>query len=247
MQQFKFLEVVHSLDGDIDPIVIDDVKYEANPDKPEEALLGDDGEKVLFKETEVIPPKEDETDVSKMSIEDLAKTNPALAKVLEDGETAKKDLATKEQAEKDKKEKKEEDDGEWKKLANERKDKIDILEKGNTKKDELIVKYKGSLGKVLENAISQIPEENRGLVPAEFSDRQKLDYISTNAKTLGIKSIVNLGDKKIPDNDETKLGTEEQQLVKELSDLQEKENKTPAELDDMFEKSKALKTLRAEK
>ena len=248
MQKFKFLEVTHFEDGNIDPIIIDEIKYEANPEKPEEALLDDDGKKVPFKEeTKVDPPKEEKTDVSKMSVEDLAKSNPALSKLLEDGETAKKDLAKIEKDEKDKKEKEKEETGEWEKLANDRKDKIDGLEKDNTKKDELIVKYKGSIGKILENATSQIPEENRGLVPKDFSDRQKLDYITENAKTLGIKSIVNLGDKPIPGNDDTKLGTEEQKLVKEIMDLQKKENKTSVELDLMHTKSKELKAIRAEK
>lgn len=246
MKQFKFLEVTHCVDGDIDPVIIDEVKYEANPDKPEEALLDDKGDKVPFKETPADkPPEEKPVDVSKMSVEDLAKINPALAKALEDGETAQKTLTDKEKEEKEAKEKKEEETGDWQKLAIERKTKVDSLENDNKKKDELIIKYKGSVNKILESAMEQIPEENRGLIPADFSVRQKLDYINANAKVLGIKTLVNVGDGKTPEGDETKIGTKEQQLVKELSDLMKKENKTPAELDSMHTLSKQIKEERA--
>ncbi len=51
MEKFKNIEVVlFGANGNIDPVEIDGVKYEANPEKPEEALKDDKGELVKFVE-----------------------------------------------------------------------------------------------------------------------------------------------------------------------------------------------------
>jgi len=253
MEKFKNIEVVlFGANGNIDPVEIDGVKYEANPEKPEEALKDDKGELVKFVEpapSETEEEKkarekkeEDDKNLSKKSIEELAKTNPEVAKLLDDQRKAKEAEEKRiEKAKKDK-DKKDEEDGKWEQLAKSRLDEIDQGKKELDQKKGVLEKYKTSIGSVLKSVTETIPEEKRGLVPADFSERQKLEYIIANAKILGA-TVTNVS-KKIDKSDGTPILTDEGTLIKEINALTVKKDKTSAELDILFEKSQKLKALR---
>jgi len=256
MEKLKNIEVIlFGVNGNIDPVEIDGVKYEANPDKPEEALKDDKGELVKFEKP---TPKEtdeektarekkekDDEEISKKTIEELAKTNPEVAKLLDDKRKDKEAEDKRiEKAKKDK-EKKDEADGKWEELAKNRLGEIEDGKKELEQKKGVLEKYKTSIVSVLKSVMETIPEEKRGLVPADFSERQKLEYIIANAKILGA-TVTNVT-KKIDKNDVTPILTDEGTLIKEINDLTAKKDKTSAELDILFEKSQKLKALRATK
>ena len=247
--------IVHNVNGheeDADKFVeIDGNKFIPDSEDPTKAKVGDDGKPVSFKEVDDKRGSGDDKDngLADKSLVDLAKVNPAVAKMLEDQEEARK---LKEEDNRNKKaaeDKKAEETGEWKKLAEDRKEKNDILENEKTKTGEILGKYVNSVKAVLENVIETIPTENRGLIPEDFSPRQKLEYITKNAKLLGAKVSQAKGGK-VPDNDDTPTGTEEDELIKEIGEFQEKAQKgtiTAAENEIFFEKAKKLKELRAKK
>lgn len=249
--------VLHLKNGNVEPVVIDDVKYQPNPDKPEEALLDDKGEKVPFKEETRAETEAEKTaretkekqtlEFGNMSIEEVAKSNPLVAKALADGKTAEEALAQAEKDKKDEEVKKAEKDGEWQKLANERGESIKGLEKTIKDKDDVLVKYKGSITSILKDVESTIPDDKKSLIPDGFSPRQRLEYITKNATFLGAKTITNSGDGKTPKSEATPASTDEQKLAEEIDALHKKENKTPTELDLMSEKARQLKEIRAKK
>lgn len=256
MTDTKVIYVLHLKNGNVEPVEIDGEKYQANPDKPEEALLDDKGEKIPFKKEEA-PAETDEqktareakekltVDIGKMSIEEIAKSNPIVAEALKEGKTAKEALVKAGVDAKAAEEKEAEEKGEFKRLAEERATEIKILKSDATKKDEVLTKYKGSVEKILKEVESTIPDDKKTLIPEGFSPRQRLEYITQNATFLGAKTITNSGDGKTPKNEATPASTEEQKLAQEIDELQKKENKTPTELDTMSEKARQLKDLRA--
>ena len=250
--------IVHGQNGyeeDADKFVeIDGKKFIPDGEDPTKAKVGEDGEPVPFKEEEKKGDKGDNgddnnDDLAGKSLEDLAKVNPKVAKILEDQEDAKKNKEKEDKEKKDAEDEKAAKDGKWQELAEERKTKADSLQKDLDKNGEILGKYVNSVKEVLKNVIDTIPEENRGLVPEDFSPRQQLEYITKNQKLLGAKVSQAQGGK-ILDNDKTPTGTEEEELIKEIGEFQEKSQKgtlTEAESEIFFEKGKKLKELRTKK
>jgi len=203
-----------------------------------------------------VKPEEKKTETEKKSLEDLAKENPELAKLIEE----RKALQDKIDAEETARKAKEAEDaklrdedaqkkGEWEKLANDRAAKIAELEKEMASKSDHLDKYILTTNTTLENIMQTIPEENRGLIPADYSPRQKLEYITTNAKLLGAKVSEAKGGS-VPPNDKQPAGTEEEKLQTEFNELQKKiqdGTATATEKSVYYEKAVALKRARLKK
>ena len=248
--------IVHNQNGyeeDTDKFVeLDGKKFIPDDDDPTKAKVGEDGKPVPFKEDDKGDDGKDgkeDDELADKSLEDLAKVNPAVAKMLEDQEDAKKEKEKEEKEKKDAEDKKAGEDGKWQDLAEERKTKNESLQKDLDKSGEILGKYVNSTKEILKNVIDTIPEENRGLIPEDFSPRQQLEYITKNQKLLGAKVSQAQGGK-VGKNDDTPIGTQEEELIKEIDEFTKKARDntiTAAENEIFYEKAKALKELRAKR
>lgn len=196
-----------------------------------------DGKKFIADDTDATKPKLDDKqqpipyvekkaddikieDYSKAELADLAKVNPKVAALLdaqkkreEDDEKAKGDQKKKDEEAAEK-------NGEWQKLAEGRGTELESTKGTLKQKEEMLGKYVETTQKVLDGLLKTIPKENLTLIPADFSPRQKLEYIIANSERLGVK--VNAAGGKIDKNDETPAGTEEEKLVARMTELQKK-------------------------
>lgn len=251
--------IVHNQNGyeeDTDKFVeLDGKKFIPDDEDPTKAKIGEDGKPVPFKEDDKGDDGKDgkgdkeDDELADKSLEDLAKVNPAVAKMLEDQEDAKKERKEEEKKKKDAEDKKAGEDGKWQDLAEERKTKNESLQKELDKNGEILGKYVNSTKEILKNVIDTIPEENRGLIPEDFSPRQQLEYITKNQKLLGAKVSQAQGGK-VGKNDDTPIGTQEEELIKEIGEFTKKARDntiTAAENEIFYEKAKALKELRAKR
>lgn len=227
-------------------IVIDGVKYVIDPDDKTKALLDDKGEKIPYTEDDDKDKDKDKdkVDLSKISLDELRKANPDIAKALQDAEDAKKAL---EKINKDKEEadrKSKADQGKWQELAEEETKKRREAEALATKSEEILNKYKSTINGILEETLKTIPEDKRGLIPKDFSARKKLDYINSNTKALG----VTIGGKKggeVPPNDKDINLDEESKVQKEYDELLKKgKDRTQIETSQMLQLAKKLKEIR---
>jgi len=202
--------------------------------------LGEDGKPVPF-----VEKKQETIDPAKADLVALAKVNPAVAKMLADTAEAKRiadEAAVTDETRKTEEAKK---NGQWQQLAEENSKK---LETANAKIVELqgqLAKYSQSVEEILTQVLATIPKEKHSLIPADYSNRQKLEYIMANAKMLGA-TVTNLGTK-IDKSDVVPPGTEEEKLVTEIEELRKKPTRTASEDALMYDKAKLLKQLRAAK
>jgi len=222
-------------------IVIDGVKYEIDPADKTKAKLDADGKMIPYKESEG-----DKIDLSKFSLEDLKKANPDVAKALQEAEDLKSKQA---QAEKDKEEadrKAKEDAGKWQEIAEEEKRKRLEIEGNAKKSEEVLGKYKETVTSILDNTLKSIPEDKRALIPADYSPRKKLEYITNNAKILGVNmSPANKGGD-VPPNDKDINLDEESKVTKEYEELLKKgKDRTLIETNQMIELAKKIKEIRS--
>ena len=242
---------LHSLNGheeDIKFVEVEGAKFVADEKDPAKPKLDDKGEKIPFVEKK--PGESDKVDESKLgelTIEELAKLSPAAAKLLEE-KTAREAADKKREA--DEAAKAEEDakkKGEWQKLAEERGVTIETLKKELGTKEEILGKYVGSTKQILAEVMKTIPKENVGLIPESFSPREKLEYITQNAKLLGATIVGSGKGGKVDKNDADPNATDEEKLATEIEELRKKPNKTQTELNVMFEKAQQLKKLQTAK
>lgn len=241
--------VSHFYNGNIDEvkfIEVDGAKFEA--DEKGQVKVGADGKPIPFVEKKADDIDKDKIDVATADLETLAKINPAIAAML-DGKKKADDLLT--QKEKDEKlaeEKALQEKGEWQKLAEARATDLEKALDLVKQKDDLLGKYKGSVETILKDIMATIPKDNLVLIPADYSPRQKLEYITQNAKLLGAKiNQIKKGDG-VDNSDDTPSGTEEEKLVTEIEELIKKgDKKTKTELDILYEKSKKLTELRTKR
>lgn len=213
--------IIHELDG-----------Y-ADGDTPPTPPAGGDGG--------TPPPTPPEVDLSKLSIDELAKLNPAIAELAQktaDAEKARLEVERK----------KAEDEGRHKDVITEQDKKIADLERKLSEHTEITAKYADTVSRVVEDTIKTLPEEKKALIPSDYSPRQKLEYISANAKWLGVTTLPS-GDGRVPPSD-TPPGDDKSKLTSEIDELHAKIKKgvaTALERELMFEKSKKLKELQAKK
>lgn len=196
---------------------------------------------------------EDDFDLSKIDfatvteeqIETIEKKFPSIAKLVRDKFEAEKKLAG---IDADKK-KQEEDDlkakGELQKLLDIKEGSIADLTKKLGEKDTLLGKYSESVKSILKEVLVTIPKDKQGLIPSEFSDRQKLEYITKNAKLLGATIV---GSGKIENNDGDHVdATEEEKMINRFTELQNKKDKTSTELKEMTELARKIKDAQKKK
>jgi len=221
-------------------IVIEGVKYEVDPNDETKPLLDDKGEKVLFVENK----GGEKVDLSKFSLDELKKANPDVAKALLEAEQIKADKA-KADAEKEEAERKAKaDQGKWQELAEEETKKRKEAEAQSAKDKDILDKYKGTVNGILEETLKSIPEDKRGLIPSDYSSRKKLEYINSNAKTLGI-TIGGVKGGAIPPNEADINLDDESKAQKEYDDLLKKgSGRTPIENDQMLALAKKIKEIR---
>jgi hypothetical protein len=238
-------QIIHSFNGfedddEVKTVEIDGVTYEADPDDPTKAKEVD-GEKVKYEKKDpkpADPPKPDDLpDISKMSTEEVAALNPEIKKLLE--EKAEREEADRKAADDKKKE-----EGKHEELLKERDTEIEDLKKKLGKKETILEKYVGSVKQVLEQVKGDIPKDNLGLIPDNFSPREQLEYITKNAKLLGVKVGTGSGGGVDP-NDTDPNATDLQKYQTEFEELQKKENKTQADFTRMHDLGKLIKDERA--
>lgn len=247
--QFDTKVVLHKFNGNEDEVVktveVDGKKYVADETDPAKPKLGEDKQPILFveKKADELPPEL--KDLSKAELKDLAKHNPAVAALL-DKQTKRDEADTK--AEKERKEKEEKEaaeKGEWKGLADSRGAELATVKDTLAQKEEQLGKYVETTKTVLAGLMASIPKENQGLIPADFSPRQQLEYIIKNAKSLGAK--VNSIDGKIDANEGKPKGTDEEKLIARIDELTKKSKTrtaTNAELVELRESGTKLTQLR---
>lgn len=222
-------------------IVIDGIKYMVDPTDNTKAKLDADGKPILYTEEEG-----DKVDLSKISLDDLKKANPDIAKAFNDLDELRKkqddDGKAKEEADR----KAKEDAGKWQEIAEEEKRKRLEVEGNAKKSEEVLGKYKETVTSILDNTLKSIPEDKRALIPADYSPRKKLEYITNNAKILGVNmSPANKGGD-VPPNDKDINLDEESKVTKEYEELLKKgKDRTSIETNQMIELAKKIKEIRS--
>lgn len=240
--------VTHRFNGFEDAVKtveVDGKKFLADDTDPTKPKLDDKQQPVPFVEKKVEDIKIE--DYSKAELAELAKVNPKVAELL-DAENKRKDKETKdEKARKEKEEKDAAEKGEWQKLADSRKGDLEKVTAERDQKEEQLGKYVETTKKVLEGLRNSIPKENLGLIPADFSPRQQLEYIIANAERLGAK--VNAINGKIDKNEVVPTGTDEDKLqarITELTDKAQKRTATSGELQELRQAGMKLTELKRE-
>lgn len=240
---------VHKFNGFVDDgekfVEVDGKKFiDDGSGKPK---LDDKNEPIPFVDKKADDIDLNKLDISKITyeqIETLAEKSPAIAQLLKE----KKEADDKLKGFDDEKKKAEEEDlkkkGEWEKLATAKDGTIADLTKKLTEKEGLLGKYAESIKSILKDTLATIPKDKQALIPADYSDRQKLEYITKNAKMLGATII---GSGKIDKGDDTVDGTEEEKMINRFTELQGKKDKTRTEEQEMIELSRKIKEARKKK
>lgn len=247
-QNSKFEVITHGINGfenDSEFIEIEGEKYQVDPEDNTKPLLDDDGNKVKFEKKDDGDPEDKKDKGGDKTIDQLAEENPAIKALLDEVNGLRTEKTAAEKAAAKAAEEAAEKNGEWKSLAESYKTERDNLQAQLEQKETQLGKYVGSVKQILKEVMETIPADKRGLVPDNFSAREKLEYITKNAKLLGA-NVSKKNNGGVPPNDEAPL-TDEAKLVSEIAELQKKENKTSVDHDKLFELSKKLKEIRAAK
>jgi len=183
----------------------------------------------------------DEVDYSEVDLETLKKKNPEVAELVKEANEAKEKLTKKEEAEKEQEKKKAKEKGKFQELYEVAETEIKQVKAERDEKEEILTKYVDTVKNILKGIENDIPEENKGLIPEDYSPRQRLEYITNNAKVLGV-SVTSKGSK-INSNEDTPNLTEEQSIRRRLKELDKKNTLTYEEEDEMFDLSQKLKAI----
>jgi hypothetical protein len=213
-------------------------------DKDFQVLKDDKGNEVVYDPKK---HKDDLPDLSQIELEQLAKTNPHVARVLQERDEAAKKAKELADAEEAKRQDDARKNGEWQKLAEEAETKRKKLEDDLIKANEIVKNHKGTIEHLLNQVLEGVPKEKQSLIPVDYSPRKKLEYIMSNATALGVEPVIKTKGTKIPGNDNPPPATAEAQLMAEIDELNKKPNRTPSENNLLWEKSKKLKEVRAAK
>lgn len=239
--------VTHFQNGFADPapefVEIDGNKFEADPSDNTKAKVDENGKPVPYTEPAPADPANPadpaKDDLKDKSLEDLAEANPHVKKMLEDrAEEERKRIEAETKAAEEK--------GEWEKLATSRQQELDKLKADNAKKDEMLGKYVGTVKEILEQVKKDIPKENLGLIPDNFSPREQLAYITKNAKQLGVKGVgggggVKPNEAEPPTTDLAKAEAEYAEIEKIPA-----KDRTSAQAVKFYDLAKSIKKLRTE-
>lgn len=199
--------------------------------------LDDKQQPIPFVEKKV--EKQEAVELDKLSVEELAEKNPHIKKMLEDRKKAEDDAKKAQEEEARKK-------GDFENLFKQKEGEVTTLKDTLTQKEEQLGKYVESVKLILSEVLKTIPKEKLSLIPEKFSPREKLEYITQNAKLLGANVVVNK-DTVIKNEEEPEV-TDEDKLRKEIDELMKKgATRTSVDNDQLFQKSAALKKLMAAK
>jgi len=205
-------------------------------------VLEEDGKPVVY---DPAKHKDADPDFSGLDLETLSKSNPHVARMLQEKTEADKKAKELADAEEARKQKEAQEKGEFQKLYEEAEAKRKEVE-GNLKGlKEGLEKRDETINLVLKQALEQIPKEKQSLIPAEYGPAKKLEYILANAAALGAETVLKKGSE-VPKNDKAPVG-DEATLVAEIEELMKKQGRTRTEDTLLCEKSKKLKELRAAK
>lgn len=219
-------------------IIIDGVKYKIDPSDSTKALLNDKGEKVIFEEDD-----NKNVDLSKISLDELKKVNPDVAKLITTAGDLEARMKKIEQEAEENDRKKKEEGGKWQELAEGETAKRKDAEDKARKSEEILGKYKETVNGILDTTLKSIPQDKQALIPQDYSSRKKLEYINNNAKLLGVTIGGGKGSE-IPKNEDGVNLDEESKVQKEYDELLKKENRTSIENKQMLELSRKIKEIR---
>lgn len=245
MSKQKLFIANYKFNGNVDDVTfveVDGAKVQV--DENGQPKKDTEGKYIPFEEKkpdEGVPPKANDPE----DIEALAKTNPAIARLLETTNDLTKKLTDYEAKEASKQEDEMKKKGEWQKLAEERGTKAETLQSQVTELKSTLAKYDKTLEGIVNSMKEQIPAEKLSLIPKNFTVRQQLEYITENAKLLGAMTVNNMG--KIDESDQKPTLTDEAKLVNEIDELLKKSTRTASEDTLLYEKSAKLKELRKAK
>lgn len=222
-------------------IEINGVKYKVNSEDKTKPLLDAEGNKVLYEEPEPPTPLAP----GKKTLEELAKEDPEIARLLSENKRLAED-----QAERDRKAEAErkaqlEKNGEFQKLAEEAEQRAANAKQKLDEANAIIDKYKGTINELRDEMMAQIPEDKKSLVP-EGSAKSQIEYIRKNVSYFGVSLLAKKGSEVPPNKDEPPID-EETKLTKEFRELMDKTNLTLTESARLTELSTLLKKLRAGK
>ena len=237
--------VIHHQNGnenDAKFVEIDGQKFEADDVDATKPKLDDKGNKVPFK-----PEGKKEGTSNNKTLEELAKESPEVARLLKEKQDLEADRQKREAEERKRKEEDAKAKGDWQKMYEEEAAKNTKLNDELTKKETILGKYVGSVKGMLEQMLKDIPKENLGLIPDSFSPREKVEYITKNAKLLGLKAGIGSKGARVENNDANPNATDEDKIISEMAELQKKSAKTNADHTKLWELAKKLKEIRAKK
>jgi len=113
--------------------------------------------------------------------------------------------------------------GEYEELANKYKTEAETKDEELKKLSEQRAKDDEVFKTMLEAELENIPEDRRGLIPEDYSDRQKLNYITANREALAAVGGAKKTEKGQPKGDESKAPSDELgQLEAERDELLKK-------------------------
>jgi len=223
-------------------IVIDGKKFKVDPADSTKALLDDAGNPVPYEEE--VPP----VPPSNKTLEELAKTDPEVARLLKEKKDLEDEKAERERIAEEERQEALKKNGEFQKLAEEQTEKAKTYKKELDETVAVLGKYKSTVNEIRDEMLNQIPEDKKGLVP-EDSAKNQIDYIRKNAKFLGVSLLVPNKGGDVPPNEDTPPLDEEGKLQKEFSELMRKETHllTSSEKARLTEVSKLLNQIRKRK
>lgn len=221
-------------------VIIDGVKYLADANDETKAAVDDKGEKILW-----VEPKEDTPPKKASSLEDRAKEDPDIARLLAEKQQLEADKAERERIADEERQEALRKNGEFEKLANEERIKREEAVRERDEHRNVLKNYKAVVSDIRDELLNQIPEDKRSLVPTDNAKNQ-IEYIRKNAKFLGVSLLTKAGSD-VPPNQDTPPLDETAKLRKEFSDLMSKENLTPTESNRLNELSVLIKQLNNKK
>ena len=216
-------------------------------DEKSEVLKDAEGKDIVATEEEVKAFKESQkppVDPTKATLEELAKVNPEVAKFIQEQREREAKATENERKRQEDEDKKKRESGNFQQLFEETDKKLKEAEGKNLELQNIVGKYKKSTEELLADAIAQIPEDKRSLIPGDYSPLKKLEYIRNNSAIFGVSLIKGSN---VPPNENKPPLNEEMQLQKEYDELMAKPNRTFTENQIMTEKARKLKEIKAAK
>lgn len=242
----------------LNKVEIDGNAFVEDPNNEGEPLTTDDGEKVPYSERDKVADKfsdedndadkskDDDKDLSNIPFDELKEKHPKVAEKLKEAKKYREQLEDIKKKQKEREEQKKKKKGKYEELLKEKEKELEEIQSENKKRKSLLSKHKETIDRILEDIEEQIPEERRTLIPSNFSNRQKLEYIVENAEHLGAKVAINKGGD-VPSNQDNPPLDREGKLQKEFQELMNKDDLSVREDQKLRELSKKLKEIRKSK